>query len=203
MIAIICRPSKKQLLPKIRHSKKSLVTKGDISSTSTTSVLNNNKGSLANGRMIGSNSMITTMKSWPKIRRGKSRSRLSEPNCSRPDCKPLRKMLTSSIGPKRTRRTWESKRNTNFHHSTSGHHQRSHLLSQLHQPTLRLIHVHPHIQQLSTSTLWRLLHHSMMIFWMSCLQIRNTRPMHAALSRRGEHRWSRTSSETIGAMLNN
>lgn len=63
MIAIICRVFKHKLLPKRRHSKKSLVRKGDISSKSTVSVLNNNKGSWESGRMIGSNSMITTMKS--------------------------------------------------------------------------------------------------------------------------------------------
>lgn len=154
--------------------------------------------------MIGSNSTITTMRSWPKIRRGRSKSRISGPNCSRPDCKPLRKMLKSSTGRKRTRSRRESKRRHNFHHSISEVQIKLLLfllLSQLHQPRLRLMRQNLLIQQLSTSTLWRLQPQSMMIFWMICLQIKDIRPMHAALGRRGEHRWSRTSSKIIGAIV--
>jgi hypothetical protein len=137
------------------------------------------------------------MKSWPKIRRGKLKRTTSGANCFRPDCKPLRKMLKSSISLDRPRSSRESKRRTNFHHSMSEEHP----ITQLHQPTPRLIRQNPHIQQLSTSTLWRLQHPNMMIFWMICLQIKDTRPMHAATSRRGEHRWSRTSSKASGAIV--
>lgn len=79
------------------------IRKGGFFKRSTKSVANNRDRYWSNGRMIGSSCMIITMKCSRRIRRRKSKRKMSEPNCFRLDCKLLKKMLRSIISPRQMR----------------------------------------------------------------------------------------------------
>ena len=65
--------------------------------------------------MIESRQMNIILKSWNKIRRKRLKNRVSEPNCSKPDCRLLKKTPKDSIKQKRMRELHEIKRKLNFH----------------------------------------------------------------------------------------